>query len=136
MARIIDTSVFIALERERRPLSALAFGASAEVHALASITVAELRFGVERADTEDRRRIRSDTVAAILATIPIVPLDVEVAGAMAHLWAELESTGSRIGSYDLIVAATAIVNGYGVLTFNVREFERVPGLAVIRPAWP
>lgn len=100
---------------------------------MASITVAELLFGVERADTEERRRRRSDFATAILAEIPVVPLDIEIARTVARLWAELESTGSRIGSYDLIVAATALVNGYDVLTFNVREFERVPGLTVLRP---
>jgi tRNA(fMet)-specific endonuclease VapC len=135
-AAVIDTGVFVAMERERRPLSTVALAAPMQLHALASISVAELLFGVERADTEERRRRRSDVVAAILAAIPVVPLDVEVARTVARIWAELESTGNRIGSYDLIVAATALVNGYDVLTLNVREFERVPGLTVIRPEWP
>jgi tRNA(fMet)-specific endonuclease VapC len=124
------------MERERRPLSTVALAAPMQLQTLASISVAELLFGVERADTEERRRRRSDVVAAILAAIPVVPLDVEVARTVARIWAELESTGNRIGSYDLIVAATALVNGYDVLTLNVREFERVPGLTVIRPEWP
>jgi len=35
-----------------------------------------------------------------------------------------------IGERDLFIAATALAHGYGVVTANVREFSRVPGLAV------
>ncbi len=41
-----------------------------------------------------------------------------------------------IALHDLIIAATALANGYGVLTENVRDFIRVPGLEVRQPTWP
>lgn len=41
-----------------------------------------------------------------------------------------------IGLDDLLIAATALANSYDVLTDNVREFRRVPDLAVRRPTWP
>jgi tRNA(fMet)-specific endonuclease VapC len=40
-----------------------------------------------------------------------------------------------IGLHDIEVAATALTHGYGVLTDNVRDFERVPGLIVRQPVW-
>lgn len=36
-----------------------------------------------------------------------------------------------IGAADLMIAATALANGHAVMTNNVREFERVPGLEVL-----
>jgi tRNA(fMet)-specific endonuclease VapC len=135
MARIIDANVFIELERSGGRLSDIVAGADGELHALASITAAELLYGVERPNTSERRRRRSEFVESILQTIPIVPLDVTIARVQAKLWANLERTGDRIGPFDMVVAATALAQGFDVLTFNVREFERVPGLGVVRPDW-
>jgi tRNA(fMet)-specific endonuclease VapC len=47
----------------------------------------------------------------------------------------LRSSGLTIGPYDAIIAATALANGYDVLTDNIREFSRVPGLVVRQPNW-
>lgn len=132
---MIDASVFIELERSGRSLSNLTGGAPAERFAIASITATELLFGVERANTPERWRRRSEFVEAVLASIPVFPLDFVIARTQARVWAELEVTGGRIGPYDLVVAATALVQGYDVLTFNTSEFERIPGLAVRRPEW-
>lgn len=43
----------------------------------------------------------------------------------------LRRAGTPIGERDLMIAATALANGHDVLTANVREFERVPGLRVV-----
>jgi tRNA(fMet)-specific endonuclease VapC len=135
LARIIDTSVFIEIERTGRSLEAIIAGALTVRHAIASITASELLFGVERANTVERRRRRSAFVEAVLTEIPVVPLDVDVARTHARIWALLEATGARIGPYDMIVAATALAKGYDVLTLNTKEFERVPGFTVHRPEW-
>lgn len=45
--------------------------------------------------------------------------------------AELQSAGKMIGSYDLIVAATALERGSHVATFNKRHFALVKGLHII-----
>jgi predicted nucleic acid-binding protein len=135
MSRLIDTSVLIDLERTGKPLGLIGADEPNEAFAPASITVAELLVGAEKADSPLRRRRRFDVVETILARFPVLPYDLDVARAHAHLWAELEHAGQRIGPYDLLVAATALVHGYAVLTFNVREFARVPGLVVHRPGW-
>lgn len=41
-----------------------------------------------------------------------------------------------IGPHDLIIGATALANGYAILTENVGGLSRVPGLEVRRPSWP
>jgi predicted nucleic acid-binding protein len=135
LARLIDTSVFVAMERDARPIDDVLIAARTERVALASITVSELLVGVERADTLERRDRRSTFVETILRNFVIYPLDLEVARVHARLSARLESLGLKIGPYDSIVAATALQHGYDVLTFNVREFERVQGLGVLRPDW-
>ncbi len=45
-----------------------------------------------------------------------------------NLRAALETAGRPIGPYDLLIAAQALRNGATLLTANVSEFARVPGL--------
>ena len=49
----------------------------------------------------------------------------------AILYRELNSRGVTIGTNDLWIAAVALVHGMAVVTRNVQEFGRVPGLRVI-----
>ena len=128
MALIIDSSVFIAHERLGEVANALTLTASDEPVAMAAITVSELLVGVHRADSTERRLKREAFVEAVLQQIPIVPFDTRVARVHAVLWAQLTATGQMIGAHDLLIAATAVAYDYTVLTINVRDFQRVPGL--------
>ena len=135
MARLVDTSVFI--ELERRDL--LILDLSAIVHgdevALASISASELLVGAYRASTEERRIRRRDFVESVLSEVPILPFDEKAARMHAWLSVDLASRGRPMGRYDLIIAATARSLGYGLLTHNVRHFKHVPDLKVDEPRW-
>ena len=135
MAQLIDSSIFIALERSGRPLVAVAAAVPDEAVALASITASELLGGVHRANTPERRVRREAFVEAILDLIPVLPFDLRVARIHAQLVRQLEESGQPIGAHDAIIAATALAHNYGVLTHNLRHFQRVPGLVVRQPDW-
>lgn len=136
MAQLIDSSVIIDMERRGHTLQDLAALVPDEPIALASITASELLVGVHRANTPERRLRRERFVEAFLARVPIVPVDLVVARVHARLWTDLAATGQLIGPHDLLIAACAVAQGYGVLTENVREFQHIPGLVVRQPAWP
>lgn len=135
MALLVDSSVLIGLERRHQDPRMLSRAAPDELLAVASITVSELLVGVHRADTPERRRRRQAFLESTLETLRVLPFDLPEARVHAAIWAEMAAAGALIGPHDLIIAATALANGYEVLTQNVREFERVPGLAVRQPAW-
>ncbi|MFN8473652.1 MAG: type II toxin-antitoxin system VapC family toxin [Anaerolineae bacterium] len=135
MTWLIDSSVFIALERRRIPHEALARIASDEPVALASITASELLAGVYRADSLARRVQREAFVETILERVPVLPFDLRVARIHAQIWAALAASGRLIGAHDLLIGATALANGCAILTDNLRDFERVPGLSVRQPTW-
>ena len=135
MARLIDTSVVVELDRRRLPLGTLAVAASGESFALSSLTASELLVGVRRTAPGERQRRRAAFVEAELAEMRVVPFDLLAARVHARLLSELLDAGRPIGATDLLIASTALVHGYDVLTFNVREFARVPGLVVHRPVW-
>jgi tRNA(fMet)-specific endonuclease VapC len=141
MGTLLDTTVFIELERAIRRLPALSamnevserleerLGPAEEV-GIAAITASELLHGVHRATTEHRAR-REAFVEGVLAAFPSFPFDLLAARAHARLWAGLASSGMDVGAHARLVAATAITAGWRVGTANIRHFERIPGLEVM-----
>jgi tRNA(fMet)-specific endonuclease VapC len=133
MARLIDSSVFIAMERRGDHLEALVPLAGTEPFALASITASELLVGVERSTSKRRQTRRRVFVESVLSQVPIISFDLKIARTHARLYTELAMSGQSIERHDLIIAATALTLGYEVLTYNLRHFERVPGFVVAKP---
>jgi tRNA(fMet)-specific endonuclease VapC len=130
MAQLVDTSVFVQLERERITPRDIAGFMPSEPIALAAITASELLSGVHAANTRERRVRREAFVEFILATVPVVPFDLQVARTHALLAADLRASGRTIGAHDLQIAATAVSYGWGVVTTNVRDFVLVSGLKI------
>lgn len=141
MGTLLDTTVFIELERAVRrlpPSSAMTEVAAhlesqlspGEEVSIAAITASELLHGVHRAAPQHRAR-REAFVEAVLTGFPPLPFDQLTARAHARLWAELAGAGIDIGAHDRLVAATAITAGWRVGTANARHFERVPALDII-----
>jgi predicted nucleic acid-binding protein len=130
VAQLIDTSVFVALERQKRGLDELVSLLPQEPVTLASITASELLVGVYYADTDERRQRRRAFVERILDELPVISFDLAAARTYARLFVELRKSGQTVGAHDLQVAATAISRGFEVATHNLRDFGRVPGLVV------
>ena len=135
MGQLIDSSVFIDLERKGLGLELLTKESGEEPLALATITASELLTGLYRAASQDRRLQRAEFFESISELLTVEPFDLQVARTHAQLWAELATSGQLIGAHDLIIAATALAHGHSLLTHNLREFERVPGLTVRQPTW-
>lgn len=129
---MLDADVIIRGERGTFDLAAWVASRPNDRFEVAAITVAELWHGVERAAGPHKSR-RREYLLAVLAALPIVAYTEQTAYEHARIWAQLESAGKMIGSYDLIVAATARERGSEVATFNQRHFARVKGLKVLRP---
>ena len=69
-------------------------------------------------------------IEQLLTLIPSLPLTRSIANRAAELRSDLAVAGTPIGPYDLLIAATALEHGATLVTNNVREFARVPGLVV------
>lgn len=146
MGVVLDTTVFIDLERGARRRRSEATGALIghaladrleldEDAGIAAITASELLHGVHRADEEHRNR-REAFVEAVLSIVPVLSFDLLAARAHARLWAGLVAAGSDVGAHDRLVAATALSLGWRVATANVGHFDRVPGLEVVEVRAP
>lgn len=60
----------------------------------------------------------------------ILPLTDEVVAKAAQIYADLSKRGQLIGDADILIAASALVQGAVVVTNNETHFRRVPGLRV------
>jgi len=91
------------------------------------ITVAELWFGARKSSRPERTRASVD---AFLQPFEVIPFDKVAAEPYAEIRLRLERLGRPIGERDLLIAAIARSRDLTVVTHNVREFGRVPGLVV------
>lgn len=98
---------------------------------MAAITASELLHGCHRAADVRQKRTRTEYVEWVLSEIDAIPFGLEEARHHARIWSEMARAGQMIGSYDLLIAATALSLGYTVGTLNFQEFARVPGLVTI-----
>jgi len=126
---LLDTNAVIALLRNDPPQVRNRFrlvisgGASIGV---SSVVLYELWYGVARSG---RRRENAERLRVFMSgSIAVVPFDEEDAIAAGDLRAALETGGTPIGPYDLLIAAQALRSGTILVTANVSEFARVRGL--------
>jgi len=87
---------------------------------------------LNRARYKGERFIIKGNGEAVAILEPIVPRSVS----LRQIAAQLATAGTKIDAHDIQVATTALAYDYAVLTDNVRDFERVPGLTVRQPQWP
>jgi predicted nucleic acid-binding protein len=133
---VLDSSILIAAERRKlRPDQAIESIQSrvGEVPmVLCSLTIAEIGHGIYRADKSETRNQRRLFLDELKATVPIHPLTETTAEIIARIGGELAANGVNLPLGDLIIGACALELGYAVGTSNVRDFERIPGLTVVR----
>ena len=94
---------------------------------VSSITLAELRFGIEKSRQRDASR---RALQRALSTLNVVPFDAKAAETYGNVRAGLEATGKPIGPLDTLIAAHALSLDLTLVTANVREFARVRRLRV------
>lgn len=123
---ILDTSVFVAVERGRplsRPLP--------ELGAVSVVTLAELEVGVLMADDADTRAQRLATLTRVREQTSGIPVDDRVASAYARLAASELAAGRRPRIQDTWIASTALVHGGQVWTQDA-DFTAFAAVDVVR----
>lgn len=129
----LDTTFLVDLLREGRTgrggaATEFLAARSAEELGVSLHAVCELFAGIEAAPHPEAER---DRVERLLAVLPVVHPDERLAPVYGRLVAQLDRAGSRIGVMDLLIGASALVHGASLVTRNVREFSRIPGLCVL-----
>jgi tRNA(fMet)-specific endonuclease VapC len=125
---LLDTNVLSDFARGERAVMARLRQEAPLQLAVSVITKMEVEYGLAR-NPGLLPRVR-EAMRVLLATISVLPFEREDARVAAHLRASLNSQGTPIGAYDLLLAACALRRGLKIVTHNAREFVRVSGLGL------
>ena len=127
MGYLLDTNILSDLIRNPfGPVAQRIEAVGAKAVCTSIIVAAELRYGCAK-KCSPRLQAR---VEDILATIPVLPLEVPADADYGRQRAQLEASGQPIGGNDLLIAAHALALGLTLVTHNTREFSRIVGLQV------
>jgi tRNA(fMet)-specific endonuclease VapC len=125
---LLDTNIciFIAKDQPQSVRKRLAKHSLGDL-AMSVITLGELRFGAEKSQA----RLKAlEVISELSTTIPVFGLPEAAADHYGDIRARLQKKGTPIGNNDLWLAAHARCEGWTLVTHNVGEFARVPGLSI------
>ena len=127
LAWMLDTNTLSALiKNPRGALVERLAAVDADTLCTSIVVACELRFGAQRRESA----ALSAKVEELLSNLTVLALDGEADRHYADIRSALEKAGTPIGNHDLFIAAHARAQGLTLVTHNLREFQRVPGLRV------
>ena len=127
LAYMLDTNICIHVMKTYPPEVRETFNALAEQLCISSITLGELHYGAEKSA---RRAENLTAIEHFVARLDILPFGRKAAAHYGQIRAELERAGTPCGPHDMQIGAHARSEGLVVVTNNIREFARMPGLRV------
>lgn len=127
MKYLLDTNIVIGLSKGRPEVRTRLAHLPAQNLLLSPVVLCELEFGIAKSQRPEANRA---ALALLVANLPVPDFNAEVAVHYGRIRAQLEAVGQPIGPNDLLIAAHALSIGATLVTDNVREFSRVPGLVV------
>ncbi len=124
---MLDTNICIYVIKNYPPKLRNRFNRLAEQLCISSITLGELHYGAERSA---RRLENLQAIEHFVARLDVLPFTAKAAAHYGQVRAELERVGKPAGTHDTLIGAHARSEGLIVVTNNVREFERMPGIRI------
>lgn len=126
MRFLLDTNICIYIIKQK-PLEVLQRFNTYQIGdiGISAITVAELKFGVQKSQFPVRNQ---QALAQFLLPLMIVDFDHTATILYGDLRTTLEKRGTPIGSLDTLIAAHALSLQVTLITNNLKEFSRVPNL--------
>ncbi|MEN9878066.1 MAG: virulence-associated protein VapC1 [Cyanobacteriota bacterium] len=125
---MLDTNACIAVMTGREPAvrEQLALTKPEQI-SVSAVVVAELRYGISYLAPE-RQSSNSEALRAFLQEVEVLDWPSQAADLYGEVRAELRRRGKPIGANDLLIGCHALQLQRVLVTHNVREFDRIPGL--------
>lgn len=124
---LLDTNIVIYVIKQRPRIALDKFNREHGHMAVSSITLAELIHGAEKSNDPSRNLTAIEDFCSRLV---VLPYGDKAAWHYGSIRAALEKMGMTIGVNDLHIAGHARSEGLTLVSNNLREFERVPGLVL------
>lgn len=125
---VLDANVVLDYFRERGKVAAKLLAVPPGEVALPAIAAYEIWVGVMGSQNPSRRRAQYEQ---FLSVVPVLEFDAATGRKAAELRHAMKRRGEAIGPLDTLIAGTALAYDASLVTRNVREFARIPGLNVV-----
>jgi tRNA(fMet)-specific endonuclease VapC len=125
MSFLIDTDIIIYSLKNNEIVNDNFVINATSPKALSVITYGELVFGAHRSQQATRNMA---VVRRVAGLFPIIEVNTSIMETFAEIKASLLEKGKPCDDMDLIIAATALVNNFTLVTNNERHFLNIPGL--------
>lgn len=122
---MLDTNVCIYVIKSYPMELREKFNRLAEQLCISSITLGELHYGAEKSA---RRLQNLQAIEHFTARLEVLPFASKAAAHYGQIRAELERAGTPCGPHDMQIGGHARSEGLVVVTNNMREFSRMPGV--------
>lgn len=130
MKYVLDTNTVSALMKGDAPIIGRLKRVSKSDVYVPQPVIAEIAYGIERLPTSRRREALQERFDLVLSEIARVEWSDDVSRCFGAIKATLEKKGERIEDFDAAIAAHALAAGAVLVTSNVDDMVRVPGLTI------
>jgi tRNA(fMet)-specific endonuclease VapC len=124
---MLDTNICIYVIKTYPETVREKFNTLAEQLSISSVTLGELHYGAEKSQ---RRAQNLGAIEDFVARLEVLPFGTKAAVHYGQVRAELERAGTPCGPHDMQIGGHARSEGLIVVTNNIREFGRMPGVRV------
>lgn len=125
MKYLLDTNAVIAIMKGHEKFLARLRPHKPADFGMPSVVAYELLYGAFHSQRVEDNLRRVDALR-----FEVLEFDINDARCAARIRAQLATQGSPIGPYDLLIAGQSQARGLTLITRNLREFQRIPGLEI------
>lgn len=130
MRYVLDTNAVSALMKGDAKMLKSLSGVSKEEVGVPQPVLAEIAYGIDRLPRSKRREALHERYELIRAEMPRVEWTDAVSDAFGRIKAAVEKKGTRIEDFDAAIAAHAVACGATLVSANLDDMVRVPGVTV------
>lgn len=132
MRYVLDTTAFSAVMRKDPALLSLLSSYQPNDIVTVPPVIAEIQYGIKRLRKATKKVLLLKTERdRLLSVVRVLPWRLEASGKFGEIKADLERSGKMIDDFDIAIAAIATSHKCGVLTANLKHFERIRDLEII-----
>jgi len=124
---ILDTNTLIYFFKGIGDVAGILLSKAPQDISIPSIALYELEVGIAKSTKPKKRRKQLEL---LISRISISSFGTKEAKVAAMIRAKLESKGTPIGPYDILIAGTALSTNATLITHNTKEFKRIKGLKI------
>ena len=122
---LLDTDTIIYAIKGERQVTRRLEETAGQPKAISVVTYGELFFGAMKSAAPQANLAKVRRVGELF---PVIEVSRAVMETFGSLKAELQTRGRTVDDFDLVIASTALVYSYSLVTNNERHFRNIPGL--------